>query len=476
MRVKYLLASTLCCFFFSGIAQNINDAKKLYNDGEYEKAKSAFQKLVKASPSSSVNNYWYGMACMKTGDYVNAEKYLKNAAKRRYSEAYRGLGELYSYTYDFDKSLEQYDQYVTQMEKSKKTKTAEQYRTEMDRMEHAESMLRGVEMVNVIDSVVLDKKDFLSFYKLGKSGSLSYYNDFFKGSDEHYGVVYCTQLGNTIIYGDRNQDGGMDLYKSYFDGSSWSRRERLPDVVNKGTFQNYPFMMSDGLTIYYASQCDESIGGYDIFVTAYNTNTDSYMQPENIGMPFNSVFNDYMLAIDEDNDLGWFASDRYQPQGKVCIYVFVPNDRKETYDPNNTDPSVLKKAASLLGFHDVQPSKDVASNGLERLKAVLSDENVTKARDFEFVIDDNRIYTSIYDFMSKDAQVFFKQWQQKCSDLEQMEQKLDDARVVYHNSDAAKRKQMTNSILDMEKRVLDMKNEIHDLEVMVRNTEINKKL
>lgn len=476
MRVKYLLASTLCCLSVLSMAQNINDAKKLYNDGEYEQAKLAFQKLVKASPSNSVNNYWYGMSCLKTGDFVNAEKYLKISAKRKYSEAYRGLGELYSYTYDFDKSVEQYDLYVTQLEKSKKTKAAEQYRTEKDRMEHAENMLRGVEMVNVIDSVVLDKKDFLSIYRLGKSGSLSYYNDFFKTSGEHYGIVYRTQLGNTIIYGDRNSEGGMDLYKSYYDGEHWSKRERLPDVVNKGFFQNYPFMMSDGLTIYYASQCDESIGGYDIFVTAYNTNTDTYMQPENIGMPFNSVFNDYMLVIDEDNDLGWFASDRYQPEGKVCIYVFVPNERKDTYDPNDTDMTVLKKAASLLGFHDVQPSKDVVADGLERLKDVLSDENVSKTRDFEFVIDDNRIYTSIYDFMSKDAQLFFKQWQQKCVDVEQMKQKLDEARIEYHNSDATKRKQMTNSILDMERRVSDMESEIKELEVMIRNAEISKKL
>ena len=27
--------------------------------------------------------------------------------------------------------------------------------------------------------------------------------------------------------------------------------------------------------------------------------------------------------ITEFNDLGWFASDRYQPEGKVCIYVFI---------------------------------------------------------------------------------------------------------------------------------------------------------
>ena len=49
--------------------------------------------------------------------------------------------------------------------------------------------------------------------------------------------------------------------------------------------------MADGVTIYYASD-GEGLGGYDIFVTRYNTNTDTYLVPENVGMPFNSPYND----------------------------------------------------------------------------------------------------------------------------------------------------------------------------------------
>ncbi|MFR3186749.1 MAG: hypothetical protein ACLTOV_01045 [Phocaeicola sp.] len=43
-----------------------------------------------------------------------------------------------------------------------------------------------------------------------------------------------------------------------------------------------------------------------------------------MGMPFNSPYNDYMYALDDFNNLGWFATDRFQPEGKVCIYVFAP--------------------------------------------------------------------------------------------------------------------------------------------------------
>ena len=49
--------------------------------------------------------------------------------------------------------------------------------------------------------------------------------------------------------------------------------------------------------------------------------------PDNYGLPYNSTANDYFLAIDERNNLGWLISDRYQPEDKVCIYIFVPNKK-----------------------------------------------------------------------------------------------------------------------------------------------------
>jgi hypothetical protein len=39
-------------------------------------------------------------------------------------------------------------------------------------------------------------------------------------------------------------------------------------------------VLTDGITIYYASDNENSMGGYDIFVTRYNTGTDTFLNPE----------------------------------------------------------------------------------------------------------------------------------------------------------------------------------------------------
>ena len=56
-------------------------------------------------------------------------------------------------------------------------------------------------------------------------------------------------------------------------------------------------MLSDGLTLYFAAQGPESIGGYDIFMTTYDAAEGRFLKPENIGMPFNSTANDYAWLL-----------------------------------------------------------------------------------------------------------------------------------------------------------------------------------
>ena len=91
-------------------------------------------------------------------------------------------------------------------------------------------------------------------------------------------------------------------------------------------------MMSDGITLYYANDGDNTLGGYDIFMTRKGDDG-RFLQPQNIGMPYNSPYDDYMLAIDEVTGAGWWATDRNQIPDSVTIYVFVPNDEGRTILP-----------------------------------------------------------------------------------------------------------------------------------------------
>ena len=262
-----LCASATVC------AQGFSEAKALYSKGEYGKAKTAFAKLLRKSPSSAAYNYWHGLACLKTNDLEAAAGSLEKAAKRKYADSQFVLGRVNTIRYDFDAAVGNFEAYAEQLAKDKGG-ADERARCDLAlrQAKAARMMMLGVERVNVIDSVVMDKADFLSIYRLGEgAGSLHSYAGFFgvqrDSADER--VVYETELRNAIVYSDYH-DGGLALYRSSRDGDGWAVGRIMPEEITGGGSQNYPYLLSVGLTIYYASAGEGSIGGYDIFVTAYS--------------------------------------------------------------------------------------------------------------------------------------------------------------------------------------------------------------
>ena len=331
-------------------------------------------------------------------------------------------------------------------------------------------MIRGVENVAVIDSFVVDKANFLEAYKIheesGKIG-LTGEND-------------CTEFTNGMkdkkILSHRLPGTNQKvLYTSATLGGDWSVPEKVKGLEDLDTDLNYPFMNSDGITLYFAAKGEASLGGYDIFITRYDAEDGSYLKPDNMGFPFNSPFNDYMYAIDDFNDLGWFASDRYQPEGKVCVYVFAPNNSKRVYDYDTTDPALLTNVAMLNGIRHTWNDADKVRIAKQQLAQVMYGGNETQKKgDFRFVVDDNAIYHTLGDFRSADARKKFQLLQQKEKDLDTMIDALDRVRAKYASGNQSTKGQLTPGILDQEKRVKELREEIDRLTLDIRNTEIRK--
>lgn len=253
----------------------------------------------------------------------------------------------------------------------------------------------------------------------------------------------------------------------------WGEGTPLPGSINDNGNANYPFVLTDGITIYYASDNENSMGGYDIFVTRYNTGTDTFLNPENVGMPFNSPYNDYMFAVDEYNDLGWFASDRFQPADKVCIYVFIPNTSKQTYNYESMDPELIKNIARLSSISLTWKDKNAVKEAKERLEAAISQKpREEKNYDFEFIVNDQITYHKIDQFQSEQSKELFREYQQLCKDYRQQSSKLSSQRDWYGDASAEDQKKMSAAILDLEKRVEEMSHQLDTLSTRVRNEEI----
>ena len=346
MKKKYIFPLLALCFTGNAFSQTLSQAQKWFTEGKFAEAKPVFEKLVRQAPSNANYNFWYGACCYETGELSKAVPYLEKSAERKVINGFLYLSKAYYDLYRFDEAIQNLEDHIYWLERKKRnTSEAE---TLMERYRMGARMIRGVEKVAVIDSFTVSKRDFLSAYKLSReSGEI-------KATGEGGCTEFTNEMGDKKILARPNADGATSLYGSVKMIDKWSDPEPLKGLEEGGTNLNYPFLDSDGITLYYAAQGEESLGGYDIFITRYDSDDNAYLRPDNLGFPFNSVANDYMYAIDDFNNLGWFASDRYQPEDKVCVYVFVPNESKQVYDYESTSPEMLQAAASLQCIQKTQ--------------------------------------------------------------------------------------------------------------------------
>lgn len=468
---KYSLIMCLgligCCTAVS--AQSLDQAKKLYNDGQYEEAKPVFERLVKQSPNNGSYNHWYGVCCFETGDMEGAERYLKIGVTRKVQESFRYLAETYFRLYHFDKASELYEDYMAQL--AKKKQDVDVWQTRKDQIDNAQRMVDRVEDIEVIDSVVVDKDAFLSAYVLSEeSGSFIPFNQFFREEQEMLSVVYMNQKKDKIYYARQTEENKLCLFTQSHLMDHWGDEKQLPMNINSRGNDNYPFVMADGVTLYYASDENGSLGGYDIFVTRYNTNFDSYLTPEQLGMPYNSPYNDYMLVIDEVKNLGWFVSDRYQPEDKVCVYLFIPNETRARVDGDDLE---LKRDKAMLADISVtwKEGNDYKSL-IELAYEELPFGQVEVEKDFEFIINNDVVYYVLDDINSPEARNIYSQVVTLRKQIDELTSQLDEWRQEYTSGNKSKRQQLSPQILNYEKQLEELLAKPSDLEKRARNVEI----
>ncbi len=294
-------------------------------------------------------------------------------------------------------------------------------------------MLRGTQRVTFIDSVKTTRGEMLSALKLGKGcGTLcaaSDITDAIAAPPAGVGsVAYVNALGDkAIVPVGEGKFAERGLSVSYLSGSRWSAPVALPGLDSLECNMDFPFAMPDGVTLYFAAEGEESLGGYDLFVTRYDTESKCYLRAENLGMPFNSPANDYLLAIDEDAQIGWLVTDRNQSADTVCVYAFVPEDVYGVWELTGSNAGEVRRAAMIASVADTQSDAAAVKAAQGRLAALREAPAGGGAADDNgfYVIDDTRVYTALAQFRSEKARSYAKQADDTLLQLRAMESQID---------------------------------------------------
>jgi tetratricopeptide (TPR) repeat protein len=416
MKLRYSLFFLSFFFFHLSIAQSFKEGRTeqeieqkafVFFDGEeFSKALPLYQDLINVYPQDPEYNYYLGVCQVEVNENIRqAILHLKIASTKNVNASVPYyLGRAFHMNYEFNSAIRYY------------RKFSEYYKKKsigIDRL--IEMCQNGLPLVN--SYTVLD---VLKKRKVGRIGFFRYYDlDGFEDrlskkknslksrydGDGDKDVACLANKGQYIYFSSygKNKKTGRDLYRAKrLENGGWSEVEEL-SALNTIYDEAYPFMSSDGRTLYFCSQGHTSMGGFDIFRSIYNEISATWSEPQNMGFPINSTSNDLFFATDLNDEYASFASSRNTGDGQVDIYKIKLSDYSE--QKVVMDPELLAGIAKLeVG------NASSAENLLEKANQEPTYLNKYKENDFpyfNFPVTSELTYHFLKEFKSDEARAIF---------------------------------------------------------------------
>lgn len=469
MKYRLIIILLLACLSTNGVNASLKNARALYLEGNYAEALPLFEQEYKKKKKDGSINHWIGVCMYELGREDDAIPYLLYADTRKVIESSHYLAKIYFDKYSFEKSVEYYEKYISLLEEDDKEIPSE-VTFSLKKAKLAGAMLDHVEKISIIDSIVVDKASFFRQYRISHETGTLLSNQSLPVKVNLNTVGFLTQSEDRIMWAMNDSNNVIRIAESVkLINGRWDTPQFLSEQLNFDGDANYPFMMQDGSTLYYASNGHESIGGYDIFMTRVNAETGEYYKSQNIGMPYNSPYDDYLLVLDDISGMGWWATDRNCIPDKVTIYVFLRNDIRENYDEDAMD---LVSFAKISDYR-----KSWGKTDYTHLRSKLYDINTNSNEstgDFIFNVKKGVIYTSFTDFKDESAANYMSELVKLYEKYTSMKTTLSRKRYHYNLVTDELKVSIKEDLLILENELDILKNQIFKLENDIRKLEQNK--
>ena len=457
--MKRLSLILLIVFVFGGLIWGQTKADELFSAREYARALVEYEALNKNYPQTPLYEYRLARCYQETGQ-VSKAIYWFEVAGERYTLRNYYLAKMYVLDYQFEKAVTTIERYIAAIDEDN-----DNYQSALQLKQYAQlgqRYIQRVEDISLIDSVIVPKDDFLKAYRLSaESGKLSI---------EDKEIIFVTsrqdrQIKGEVLLGaattEEKQESSLVSCHRLLD--EWTECDTIPEPINGDYNVSYPFMLSDGVTMYFASDMDGGLGGFDIYKTRYNNNTNTWLAAENIGFPFNSAANDYMFAVDEQAGIGVFATDRRTSADSVGVYRFKINEGVRVL--RDATDEYIRLAAQLLTWRHAEDSED-PDNVEYSDNPELSDSSVY------FIIDNNTIYTSLDEFQTAQGRKLAEQYIALEEEIEAETQSLESDRAEYKDASDTRKEELKALILTKENTLRTLRAERNTLLKQIRQAEL----
>ena len=452
--MKKLLVSSIG-FAFSILAvsaDSLDNVVRLFETGNYEAAKDTLEMMRTSTPNDMQTNLWYGIVTYALGDEHSAQESLKKASEAGSLDAYQLLTHISLRNFQIEEAKKNISQWRAALKKANKPVPSELTEYE-DNLQLINSQLSRVEDIPVIARYDVKRSIFDKELKKAQAKDANKGTHFIAGKIPFF-------INNTLTEMYWTEPDSNKINRLYMagvlDDGTLDTPVELTQYIGDGDIRN-PYLLDDGETLYFAaSHRKDGLGGYDIYLTRRNDDG-GFLEPSNIGMPYNSPGDDLLFVIDESNNIGWWVTDRLTSPDSVSVLVFVPNKSRINIDADTENVTARAKVTDLAATY--KPGFDLAAAKNRIPKPGKEQEKKPQSPLFSLSLGDGRVVSGMEDFKSRDAAKAMSDVLRTRKTLEDTMERLAVMRRAYADGDKSLAGDIRALETEVEKQQTEVKNQ-----------------
>lgn len=330
------------------------EAQGYFYSNNFQKAVAVYSYMVSLYPKDPYYNYYLGRSYLASNTGLEESiSCLKIAASKNYTpDVHYYLATALYRNYQFEEAEISLINFIN-LSKKKLQKELRVVELQAS-IEKAREELYMVENIKVVSSDNISSYQVDGVYSSHVGGKFIQKHQAFMSSSDHdnnyQGIMYqpISPENGYLYYVSSYGKGGKekkDIYEiKQVTALDYSLPRRLENV-NTEYNEEFPYFDKEKQMLFFSSDRIGGLGGYDIYYSEYNSETNVFAEPKRMEFPINSSYDDLLYVPDSANKRAIFLSNRTDEIGKYTAYKIELSEELDYILPEST--AEIKQIAAL---------------------------------------------------------------------------------------------------------------------------------
>jgi hypothetical protein len=280
--------------------EELKQARGLFSHDTYQEAALLYQSIEQHIDLESADAYNYGISLYHTRKDKStciAMLELASVSKNTSIDVFYYLAKANYMNYRFSTAIKWYKKYMLVCKPADIKKL--NIEKEIEYCTNSIKLVNNPLVIEVYEKKHVDLSSIQNSLSQIESGKVLVITDDIRSvidkKKNFTSLLFLSADKNTVLYSSygENEENGKDIYQLKKLGSGkWSTIPLNISNINSPFDEEYPCLSKDGKTLYFSSRGFENMGGYDIFKSVLDEDTQTWSKPVNLGSPINSPFED----------------------------------------------------------------------------------------------------------------------------------------------------------------------------------------